>query len=151
MKKQITTMEMYEKDIEDLEAAVLDGEELLENIDLDPNQTSNDSYTKALNELKRRYGNQTNPEEEKARDLQNNLEISKKMLEDGYTDFESQYQASKSINVPVNGRLVSSMSKEEYYQRYFSKRIHNLCGVIYSLIKELEPQKIAKQKVYARR
>ena len=35
MKKQITTMEMYEKDIEDLEAAVLDGEELLENIDLD--------------------------------------------------------------------------------------------------------------------
>ena len=82
MKKQITTMEMYEKDIEDLEAAVLDGEELLENIDLDSNQTSNDSYTKALNELKRRYGNQTNPEEEKARDLQNNLEISKKMLED---------------------------------------------------------------------
>ena len=80
MKKQITTMEMYEKDIEDLEAAVLDGEELLENIDLDSNQTSNDSYTKALNELKRRYGNQTNPEEEKARDLQNNLEISKKCL-----------------------------------------------------------------------
>ena len=73
------------------------------------------------------------------------------MLEDGYTDFKSQYQASKSINVPVNGRLVSSMSEEEYYQRYFSKRIHNLCGVIYSLIKELEPQKIAKQKVYARR
>lgn len=145
--KNTTIEEMYKKDTEVLEEAVLNGEELLENID----SNNENSYIDALSELRRRYNAEENDDKKMTRDLQTSIEESKKMLESGYADFEKQYQASKTINVPVNGRLVSSMSKEEYYQRYFSKRIRNLCRVINNIIYTLTPKQTVKQKVYIKR
>lgn len=158
MKKQITTMEMYEKDIEDLEAAVLDGEELLENIDpkvLTSDDTEiikgADFASDALGIYRRRYNETSNSVEKQMAELEANLAVAKNILVNGYQNLERDYQSSKKINIPVNGILVSGMKIEEYYHKFLSKRIHNLCKSINNLIYALTPKQKTPQKVYVKR
>ena len=156
--KKTTIEEMYKEDKATLAEAVIKGEETLQNIDpkvLTSDDTEiikgADFASDALGIYRRRYNDTSNSVEKQMAELEANLAVAKNILVNGYQNLERDYQSSKKINIPVNGILVSGMKIEEYYHKFLSKRIHNLCGVIYSLIKELEPKKIAKQKVYARR
>ena len=142
--KKTTIEEMYKEDKATLAEAVIKGEETLQNIDpkvLTSDDTEiikgADFASDALGIYRRRYNDTSNSVEKQMAELEANLAVAKNILVNGYQNLERDYQSSKKINIPVNGILVSGMKIEEYYHKFLSKRIHNLCkssnNLIYAL------------------
>ena len=156
--KKTTIEEMYKEDKATLAEAVIKGEETLQNIDpkvLTSDDTEiikgADFASDALGIYRRRYNDTSNSVEKQMAELEANLAVAKNILVNGYQNLERDYQSSKKINIPVNGILVSGMKIEEYYYKFLSKRIHNLCKSINNLIYALTPKQKTPQKVYVKR
>lgn len=156
--KKTTIEEMYKEDKATLAEAVIKGEETLQNIDpkvLTSDDTEiikgADFASDALGIYRRRYNDTSNSVEKQMAELEANLAVAKNILVNGYQNLEREYQSSKKINIPVNGILVSGMKIEEYYHKFLSKRIHNLCKSINNLIYALTPKQKTPQKVYVKR
>lgn len=156
--KKTTIEEMYKEDKATLAEAVIKGEETLQNIDpkvLTSDDTEiikgADFASDALGIYRRRYNDTSNSVEKQMAELKANLAVAKNILVNGYQNLERDYQSSKKINIPVNGILVSGMKIEEYYHKFLSKRIHNLCKSINNLIYALTPKQKTPQKVYVKR
>lgn len=156
--KKTTIEEMYKEDKATLAEAVIKGEETLQNIDpkvLTSDDTEiikgADFASDALGIYRRRYNDTSNSVEKQMAELEANIAVAKNILVNGYQNLERDYQSSKKINIPVNGILVSGMKIEEYYHKFLSKRIHNLCKSINNLIYALTPKQKTPQKVYVKR
>lgn len=156
--KKTTIEEMYKEDKATLAEAVIKGEETLQNINpkvLTSDDTEiikgADFASDALGIYRRRYNDTSNSVEKQMAELEANLAVAKNILVNGYQNLERDYQSSKKINIPVNGILVSGMKIEEYYHKFLSKRIHNLCKSINNLIYALTPKQKTPQKVYVKR
>ena len=156
--KKTTIEEMYKEDKATLAEAVIKGEETLQNIDPKVLTSDDTEIIKgadfafdALGIYRRRYNDTSNSVEKQMAELEANLAVAKNILVNGYQNLERDYQSSKKINIPVNGILVSGMKIEEYYHKFLSKRIHNLCKSINNLIYALTPKQKTPQKVYVKR